>query len=497
MRQNRTRLVSTLGSSIILAITTAASVGLNTDVSAPPRFDGAGYAVLGEALVSGRGYREINEPESPRHNHFPPGYPAALALLWLFTSRSVVAAHVFSTICTIAAVLLAWKWFRTLYLPRLALIMGMALALNWTWGRIGGSIQSEPLYMLCELSTVLIAIRAGRHSGIRTGIMLGVTLAISTLVRQVGGCLGVAVVLDLGLRGHWQTLRSAVLTAGILIVPWVGWLALVNHHSQLGLFTTEGLVHQIVSQALFYLQRLPDQVTGPFVEVGTSSLGASAVAIAANFWAVIASGIMIWGWVQTLRHPRRRLAGMIAFSTLALLLVWPFTEAGRFLIPLVPFLLVGLADGLTHLLAQVGLKRPRDLAIKILLAISVPYAAYSIVAGRAKAQRLMHADIDRACRWISLHPMPSGPVMTLRPGEVFWQTGRLAVEPASADPDAIARLIDRLGVVYLVIDENRYENAGLNPLEQYVERYPDRIALVWSGRHENASVRIFEIQPAK
>ena len=138
MRQIHERLVSTLGPCMFLAVVAAASVGLNTDLSAPPRFDGAGYAVLGEALASGAGYREISEPGSPRHAHFPPGYPAALALLWSFTGRSVVAAHVFSISCTVAAVLLAWRWFRTIYSPRLALILGLALALNWTWGRVGG-----------------------------------------------------------------------------------------------------------------------------------------------------------------------------------------------------------------------------------------------------------------------------------------------------------------------------------------------------------------------
>ena len=85
MRRTRKRLVLTLGSCILVTCMAAVSIRLNTDLSAPPRFDGAGYAVLGESLVSGRGYREINEPDSPRHDHFPPGYPAALALIWWFT----------------------------------------------------------------------------------------------------------------------------------------------------------------------------------------------------------------------------------------------------------------------------------------------------------------------------------------------------------------------------------------------------------------------------
>src|SRR5437660_572393 len=99
MRRIPGRLGSTLGASFLLAAASMVSIGLNTDLAAAPRFDGAGYAVLGEALATGRGYRAINQPGSPRHAHFPPGYPAALAFLWWSTGRSVAAAHLFSAGC--------------------------------------------------------------------------------------------------------------------------------------------------------------------------------------------------------------------------------------------------------------------------------------------------------------------------------------------------------------------------------------------------------------
>src|SRR5271157_2877704 len=162
---------ATLGMCFVLAVAAAASVALNTDLSAPPRFDGAGYCVLGDALASGRGYREIDKPESPRHAHFPPGYPSALALLWHFAGRSVVAAHFFSIVCTVTAVLHAWQWFRTLYPPRTAFILGLSLALNWTWARIGGSIQSEPFYLLCELLAILATVRASHRDSIAAGVV--------------------------------------------------------------------------------------------------------------------------------------------------------------------------------------------------------------------------------------------------------------------------------------------------------------------------------------
>src|SRR5438874_127180 len=78
----------------LLVAVAAVAAWAGADVQAPPRFDGAGYAVLAGALASGRGYREVDHPEAPRHGHFPPGYPVALAVLWRSTGGpSSATAH--------------------------------------------------------------------------------------------------------------------------------------------------------------------------------------------------------------------------------------------------------------------------------------------------------------------------------------------------------------------------------------------------------------------
>jgi hypothetical protein len=488
---------SRFGPCLLLMAVVSASVGLNMNPSAVPRFDGAGYAVLGQALSTGRGYREINQPDAPPHDHFPPGYPFALALLWRFTGRSTVAAHIFSVTCTMVAVLLSWRWFRAIYPPRTALLLGLALGINWTWGRIGGSIQSEPLFMVWELVAVLATVKAARHDTLGIGIILGIALAMGILTRHVGICIAGAAVLDLGLRRRWKGLVTVVLTTTVLVLPWVGWLLAVHHHTQLGLLTTHGLVDRIAGQAIFYLQRVPDQITGPFVEVGTVFKRSPAITIAANLWAAIAGVIILWGWVRTLQTTRRRLVGLIAFVTLLLLFAWPFTEAGRFLIPLVPMLLVGLTEGLAYVMARTQIKAPRHWAVAILLGASIPYSAYSIINGRAEAQRKIHIDFDAACQWIAGHATRPGPILTRHPGEVFWQTGHPTIEPDSRDLVEINRLIDRLGVTYLLVDDERYANASVNPLKEYVEQYPARVALVWHESHGSVSVQVFEIVQSK
>src|SRR5262249_20579440 len=111
---------------------------------------------------------------------------------------------------------------------------------------------------------------------------------------------------------------------------------------------------RIAGQLIFYVQRIPDQMTGPFVEVGTVFRGSPALAILARGWAVLATAVIAPGWVRARLRPRRRLAGLIPLCSLVLFSAWPFTEAGRFLVPLIPCLLIGAVEGLTVLLSGLG-----------------------------------------------------------------------------------------------------------------------------------------------
>ena len=201
---------------LLIGLVGLASVGLNAGLSEPPRYDGAGYAVLGLALSTGQGYREIHTPGRAHHSHYPPGYPLALGALWRITGRSVKAAHVFSVACTLGAILGAWWWFRSMYRGPIALAAGLTLAVNWTWGRQGGAIQSEPLYFLGGQLAILAALWAARRGGIGRGMVLGVLLGACLLTRHVGAVLAMAIGLELLLRRRPASLGAAIVASAIV-----------------------------------------------------------------------------------------------------------------------------------------------------------------------------------------------------------------------------------------------------------------------------------------
>jgi Dolichyl-phosphate-mannose-protein mannosyltransferase len=510
---SRRRIAASLVAGCAVATVSLAGICAAGQWRATPRFDGAGYAVLARAILTGRGYRAIDHPDRPLHAHFPPGYPFALALTWRITGVSDAAAHALSCLCTLGATIAAWRWLRRIESAPTAFLIGLALAVNWLWVRTGSAIQSEPLFLLLGQLTILASARAAERSRprLRQLVVLSLLLASCLLTRHVAVGLAIAVVLDLALR---RRLKEAVLVAAmttVLVLPWLAWLVTVgsNGASQAGLLaqSDEGWPARVAQLAAFYVERIPDQITGPFVEVGTRFQSSWRIAITAQMWAILATGVIVTGWLRALKRPRRRLTGLVPLVTLGVLVVWPYTEAGRFLIPLVPFMLSGAVEGLTTLLrlvvrsSRVRLRasRLRLFGACLVLAASLPYSVYMVASGRVRMVEASQQDFDAACDWISNHAAHAGPVISRHPGEVFLRTGRqgLAVSSAErpgdrdADPESVERIVKAYGVAYLLIDQDRYAYAPKSPLERYVAQYTDRVRLVW-GR-ESDPVAVYEV----
>ena len=493
-----------------LLIATAATLctAVQTNPTAPPRYDGAGYAVLAASLLDGQGYRAIDHPDKPRHTHFPPGYPAFLALVWKTVGRSDFASHAASVLAAVAATLAAWLWFRTMYARPVALAMATALACNWVWSRTGGGVQSEPLYELLGQLAILAAVAPAPRGEIRRGLLLGAALGAAVLTRHVGLALAAAVFLDLACRRRWRTLAATAAVLIAAVTPWGLWQVELAGEggTQLGLLVQGGrsVAGGLVDQLVFYADRIPDQLTGPFVEVATAPGRSPRVQFVARLWAWPATALIVFGWFAALAVPRRRLAGLVALASLAMLLVWPYTEAGRFLIPLIPCLIIGAVEGLSMVLKQVqrwSNRRVRVVAACLALSAALPYTFYAM----ATAERRLWGEADRgfdaACDWIRTRADRPGPILTRHPGEVFLRTGRQALEPRTSerpgavddDPAEIAGTIRRYGVAYLLVDEHRYAEAVASPLDRYVKERPEAVRQVMSSRDRSGSIRLFEV----
>ena len=458
-----------IGQAALILLACVGSTLANTRIDSSPRYDGAGYAVLAKSLLEGRGYREIDHPDAPLHAHFPPGYPLALAAVWALTGPSAASAHGFSLACTALATLIAWRFFLRGERPSVALLMALALAMNWRWSRDGAAIRSEPLFALLGLGAVLYGAVVADRGGAWRGLTLGVLLGLVVLTRHVGAMVAVAVFVDLILRGRRREAMAAMIASAVVVSPWIAWLAMVRTHTQIGLMPVRGLGGVVLGNFVFYGQRLIDTLIGPVIEVAT--VFRPRYANAATLFAFLAATPIVMGWFLLRKRPERRMAGLIPTLTMALLLAWPFTEAGRFLVPLVPFVIVGAVEGIAAMANGWRLA-----ASCLVLTLSIPYAAYAIATDRAGAERATHAEFDAACLWIATQDGPRGPVLTRHPGEVFWLTGRTALAPREGGTvNDVGRLIQTYKADYLLVDDERFALAAASPLGRFAQAFPDRV----------------------
>jgi len=65
--------------------------------------DDAMYVLLAKSIATGHGYRWLNLPGTPAAIHFPPGYPAFLALLWWIAPAFPASVVLFKLANTVLA----------------------------------------------------------------------------------------------------------------------------------------------------------------------------------------------------------------------------------------------------------------------------------------------------------------------------------------------------------------------------------------------------------
>ena len=130
-------------------------------------------------------------------------------------------------------------------------------------------------------------------------------------------------------------------------VPWVAWQAAGRGRDPGGACCSGSIGSRLAGrQVVFYARRMPDQILGPAVEVATVFAGRGRCRgdgdRASRCWPRRSSS---WagsrGREVAPASPGRAGPG----GDVPAPAVWPFTEAGRFLVPLVPFLLVGCRRG--------------------------------------------------------------------------------------------------------------------------------------------------------
>lgn len=192
--------------------------------------DDAMYTILAKSLAEGTGYRFLNLPGAPNATHYPPGYPAFLAMLWkLYPSfpDNIVLFKFANALLLGAAAYGAMRFAR----ERLGLGTGGALGATLASMAtipillITGLVLSEPLFLAMLLPTLLLAERTAERGTVREAVLTGLVIGVLSLVRTLGVFLLPAVALVLLLRRRPRAVLALIAGGAVALVPWQLWTA--------------------------------------------------------------------------------------------------------------------------------------------------------------------------------------------------------------------------------------------------------------------------------
>lgn len=476
-----------LGLVLVGALALAAGVAVVDGHPVGVVHDDAMYVILARALASGDGYRFLNLPGSPAATHFPPGYPALLALVsWIAPAfpASVVAFKALNALFLAAAAVLVSRFARDRAMGEgWALALGGATAVSIPLLVLGSMVLSEPFFLalLLALLPALEAVAERRASMLRLAA-LGAAIAACTLVRSHGIALVPAVVIALGLRRRWRDAAVVAGSAIVCLLPWQLWSAahagrlpaplLGNYDSYVG-WWLRGLRAAGAGMVPATLAKTVPETLGMFA-VLFSPLRSDA----AHWATLLALGALagIGAWAI-----RRRMPVTLLFVAvyLAIVLVWPFNPA-RFVWGIWPLLLLlPLAGAWAAVTGAGALTRPaRAVLLACFAWVTLGYGAYELRGARgawwSSIARANARRIGPAVQWAVANTAPGDVLAAEDEGAIYLYTGRRAVPVFSFTTAQYLR------------DHSAAENAteGLAPI---LAAYPVRTVIVGSRKTVDAA----------
>ena len=362
------------------------------------------------------------------------------------------------------------------------------------------SVISEMSYAMLSVAGLYLAEKYEKDSkGWIGGAVLGVVLGLAVLTRTSGVTLVVAVASYFVVRRLWKRALLPIAIAGLFVIGWSAW-------AQLNRTTVEGVngafytnYFKDVGEVFSSLQNLNGSTRSEVLltVAGKNVLGLILVSIPLvcsglnNVWMPGSQGatvlislffaLVIFMLVAT-NVVRRISAGVrllyfYLFFYLALHLPTPYTTYDRYLVPLLPFLLLFLVTELSRLIttAQKELKQRRDFweslssaLVAIVVCATVCVIAYGYFAGvrnqLASASRLSGkaAEDEQIAGWIKSNTEPSDVLICYRDPVLNLYTGRKSTRslPTTIIDGALFQsrqptVAEELDLMRSIIRENR------------------------------------------
>ena len=459
--------------------------------------DDSFYVILARALASGEGYRYLNIPGHPAGTHFPPGYPALLALLSFVVPAfpaSVVAFKALNAVfLAITSVCVARLLRSRVGLgPAWSIGVGAVTAVSVPLLILSNLVLSELCFLAIALALLLALERlVDEPAPVWRVLALGAAIGACALVRTHGVVLVPAAAIALGARRRWRDAALLAAAAVLCLLPWQVWTArhggtlpspLLGMYDSYASWWMRGVRTLGAAMIPATVAKTTSETTTMLAVLFSPMRGSVAHGVTLVALALLAAAACVAAW--------RRVPVTLLFLAgyLAIVLVWPFQTA-RFVWTVWPLLLALVGVGGWTALGRPAWRTPFRVTLAAAFGwVVVGYGAYELRGFRGQwwssIPRANTPRIATAVRWVGANTAPSELVATDYEGAVYLYTGREALPIITLTP------------AQYLHDYSPRENAmeGLLPI---LDAYPVRTVVAGAGKAYDASQYLATSSPTR
>lgn len=434
--------------------------------------DNATYISLAKSLLSGNGYRDIYRPEGNPHTQYPPGYPLLLSGIMFFTGDNFVFLKLFSVLLFLSSIYIFYLILRRrssnllIYIPLLLLALSPELLEHSHW------ILTEVTFLFLLLLTVYLFERWKSSKS----FMLFFSASLSAVMAYYVRSIGIAVILGaFTFLLYSHELKKALIFLIIVFTFVTPWVIRTSKIPQQG-----GYLDQFLSRNPYDLEASRIGFVDLITRIGTNSkiYGMQVIPSlifpsfhgltqphqplkgSVGFLSVIILGILFYGLKKDIRKGGHLYHFLLLFY-FSISLAWPpVWSSPRFLVPILPFVLLLFFSG-------ANLKIKNFSFSLILLSIIATFSSlhqilpklpksFNIIRSYMSDDKMAGYSLDwiryyEAADWVKSHTPATSVVLSRKPNLFFLKSNRKGfVYPMTFDQEKVRNSI--IEADYIVID---------------------------------------------
>ena len=464
--------------------------------------DNASYYILGNSIASKFNYTNIHTKENSTHNHYPPGYPLIIATASKLFSGNInfikKLSGFFLLMSLGALFLLTWKLTENYHIPFIVCLFSLV---NYHLLTFSVIMMSEIPFLFFSTFCFLLFLKTDFNQPIQKNwlfFVLVIFLSFTFHIRSTGIALFVAMVVSLFVKKKTKYSITMILSFILLALPWYLRSASLGGNSymkqlfqknpykpELGAMELVDWFQRVWNNFERYVTREIPSGTFNNIEILNYK---SSVLLSEWIIGIVILIVMFIGLIKLGKFFDILIPYIVC--SFGILLIWPEVWVGvRFLIPLIPILLLLFVHGVFQLLVYINKKTFKiineQVSLIMIVVVSLltinSYAKNSINKLEKQANGTYSNGFKnyfQLATWSKTNT-PDGSVISCRKGGLFYLYSKRYVTKfkKTLNKEEQIEYLKSKNTNYVVFDQLGYSDTN-RYLYPAIKRYPEKFKII-------------------